>query len=86
MEWLQVSIGAICGRNATSTGIAPFFMTHRWNQEVFCFEDMSGEVRDSPVSRADRVLRKLQEVREFAQASIAAAQDVQESGANQKRT
>jgi hypothetical protein len=35
VKWLQVRVSAICGRNATSTGIAPFFMMHSWNQEVF---------------------------------------------------
>ena len=38
--------------------------------------------RNSPVSRADQVLCKLKEVRQFAKASIAVAQAVQESGAN----
>ncbi len=86
MEWLQVGVSAICGRNAASTGVSPFFLTHGWNQEVFDFEPPPESPRDSPVSRADRVLRKLKEVRELAETMMAAAQEAQETAANRKRT
>ena len=31
MNCLQIGVGAINGRNAVSTGVAPFFITYRWN-------------------------------------------------------
>lgn len=89
MKWLPVGVSAICGRTASSTGVSPFFMTHGWNQELFPgMEDVEvpgGRRRASPVSQADEVIRKLREVRDFAQVSMAAAQESQESAANRKR-
>jgi hypothetical protein len=82
---LQTGVGAINGRNAASIGVAPFFMTHGWNQEVFQLNLPPTQSRESPVSRADEVLRKLKDVREMAEASMAAAQDAQEAAANRKR-
>jgi hypothetical protein len=38
------------------------------------------------VSRADRILHKLKEVRELAETTMAAAQEAQETAANQKQT
>ena len=38
MEWLQIGVGAICGRNAASIGVAPFFIIHGWNQDLFEFK------------------------------------------------
>src|SRR6266536_1742497 len=75
MEWLQVGVGAICGRNVASTGVSPFFITHGWNQEVFDFELPLESPWDSPVSRADRILRKLKEERELAEMMMATAQE-----------
>jgi transposase InsO family protein len=53
VKWLQVGVSAICGWNAASTGIAPFFMTHGWNQEVFQSDIPPDDNRESLVSRAD---------------------------------
>jgi transposase InsO family protein len=86
MEWLQIGVGAICGRNAASTGVAPFFMTHGWNQDLFEFEPTPTSARKSPVSQADNILRKLKEVREWAEAAMATAQEAQEKATNQRQT
>jgi transposase InsO family protein len=85
MECLPIGVSAINGRNAASIGVAPFFMTHGWNQEVFHFDLPPTQTQDSPVSSADKVLRKLKDVRDMAEALMAAAQDRQESAANRKR-
>lgn len=85
MEWLQVGVGAICGRNASSIGISPFFMTHGWNQEVFSFDFKDTHVRKSPVSRAEQVLQKLKDVRQLAETAMASAQEAQETAANRRR-
>ena len=86
LKCLPIAVGAICGRTATSTGVAPFFLVHGWNQEVFDFELPPEDTRDSPVARADRILRKLQEVRHLAETVMATAQDAQESATNRRRT
>jgi hypothetical protein len=38
------------------------------------------------VSRADRILQKLKEVRELAEATMVSAQEAQEKAVNRKRT
>jgi transposase InsO family protein len=86
MDWLQIGVSAICGRNASSTGVAPFFMSHGWNQDVFNFETPPITHRQSPVAQADTILAKLKEVREWAETSIATAQELQEKASNRKRT
>jgi hypothetical protein len=85
LKWLPIAVGAICGRNATSTRVSPFFLVHGWNQEVFDFESGPNSTRESPVSRADRVLVKMKEVRNLAETAMALAQDAQETQTNRKR-
>lgn len=88
LEWLPMAVSGICGRDAASTGTNSFFLSHGWNQSLF--EGLSDELsdedgRDSPVAKADRIVRRLKEAREWAQASMAAAQETQEQSTNRKR-
>jgi hypothetical protein len=88
LPWLSIAVAAICGRDSTSTGLNPFFLSHGWHQDLF--EDFADELLpqnagDSPIAKADRVLRKLKELREWAQAAIATAQEAQERAANRGR-
>lgn len=88
LQWLPIAVSAISGRDSASTGVSPFFLSHGWQQSLF--EDFTDELseesmRDSPISKADRILRKLKEAREWAQASMAAAQEAQEQATNRKR-
>ena len=88
LQWLPMAVSAICGRVAASTGVSPFFLSHGWDQSLF--EDFADKLtdqktRESPVARADKLLRKLKDAREWAQASMAVAQDVQERNANRFR-
>ena len=88
LEWLPVVVSSICGRDSTSTGTNSFFMAHGWNQELFMInEDGTPENihRESPVARADKIVNKLNQVREWAQASMAAAQESQEQSSNRTR-
>jgi hypothetical protein len=67
LPWLSVAVSAICGRDTTSTGLSPFFLSHGWHQGVF--KDFTDELsptdaKDSPVVKADHILRKLKELRE----------------------
>jgi hypothetical protein len=64
-----MAVAAICGRDSTSTGLNPFFLLHGWHQDLF--KDFADELsaqdaRDSPIAKADRILRKLKELREWA--------------------
>jgi len=69
LPWLSVAVSAICGRDSALTGLSSFFLSYGWHQGVF--EDFMDELlltdaRDSPVVKADRILRKLKELREWA--------------------
>lgn len=88
VEWLPMAVSSICGRDSASTGTNSFFLSHGWNQNLF--ENLEKELsledgRDSPIARADHIVRRLKEVREWAQASMAAAQEAQEQATNRKR-
>lgn len=88
LSWLPLAVSGICGRDSASTGTNAFFLSHGWNQSLF--EGLSEELsednkRDSPIAKADNIVRKLKEVREWAQASMAAAQEAQEQATNQRR-
>jgi hypothetical protein len=81
-------VAAICGRDAASTGVSPFFLSHSWQQDLFeDFTDklLEGDTRDSPITRVDRILQKLKEAREWAQLAMAVAQETQEQATNRKR-
>jgi len=84
---LPLGLSAINGRNAASTGVSPFFLAHGWEQALFDFElePTTSRRRHSPVQQADILLRKLQETRDFVQATMAAAQDEQERQTNAYR-
>ncbi|KHJ32270.1 hypothetical protein EV44_g3769 [Erysiphe necator] len=88
LTWLPIVVSSICGRNSASTGTNAFFMSHGWNQNL-C-EHMLDEViednkRNSPIAKADRVVNKIKQVSEWAQASIAVAQESQEQNTNKYR-
>lgn len=88
LQWLPMAVSSICGRDSVSTGTNAFFLSHGWNQSLFdnLTDELSEENnRNSPVAKADRILRKLKEARDWAQASMAAAQEAQEQAANRKR-
>jgi len=79
LPWLSIAVAVICGRDSTSTGLNPFFLSHSWHQDLF--EDFTDELlaqdaSDSLIAKADRILRKLKELREWAQAAMATAQEV----------
>jgi hypothetical protein len=77
---------AINNRDATSTGVSPFFLDHGYHVEPFAFE--TEELRStgkSPIQIGESILHKLREARNWAQAAMAAAQQQQEEFANRHR-
>jgi hypothetical protein len=78
---------AIMGRDATSTGVSPFFLEHGWHVEPLDLqlEPIDRTAHQSPVQRADAIVRRLKEARDWAEASMANAQQVQEEITNRKR-
>ncbi len=77
---------AINNRDATSTGISPFFLSHGYHMEPFAFE--TEELRStgkSPIQIGESILYKLREARNWAQAAMVTAQQQQEEFANRHR-
>jgi hypothetical protein len=77
---------AINNRDATSTGVSPFFLSHGYHVEPFAFE--TEELRPtgrSPIQVGEAILHKLREARNWAQSAMATAQQQQEEFANRHR-
>ena len=74
---------AINGKDATSTGVSPFFLEHGYHvNPLDITEDLPEPVRDSPIAKADRIVRKLQAARDWAQSAMTHAQQAQENATN----
>jgi len=77
-EYLPSAELAINNRNAASTGISPFFMTHGYNVDLIQIDEQLEErdenARLSPVARGKQVVKKLLNTRNWAEAAIAVAQ------------
>jgi hypothetical protein len=78
---------AINNHDSSSTGVSPFFLTHGYHVEPLQLtEDLSTmPERRSPAQLGEGIVRKLQEATEWAQASMAVAQQNQEEAANRSR-
>ena len=88
-DWAALLLSAelaINNRDATSTGVSPFFLSHGYHVEPFAFE--TEELRStgkSPIQIGESILQKLREARDWAQAAMATAQQQQEEFANRHR-
>lgn len=84
-DWIPLAQIAICNKPATSTQISPFFMTHGYDAEVISITPDLAIAPGTPAERGQEVVQKLQEAQEFAQTSMAVAQQAQEHYANNSR-
>jgi transposase InsO family protein len=83
---------AINGRDATSTGVAPFFLQHGYNVDPLQLEiPLSADQRKytaeerSERKKAESIVAKFRDVFDLVQASMAEAQQEQEKQANKHR-
>lgn len=78
---------AINNRDAHSTGVSPFFLTHGYHVEPLQLEEAPRNIQEprGPIQQADLIVRQLREAREWAQTSMAVAQQEQEEAANRTR-
>ena len=83
---------AINGRDATSTGVAPFFLQHGYNVDPLQLETPLGADRKkytaeerSDREKAEAITAKFRDVFDLVQASMAEAQQEQERQANKSR-
>ena len=78
---------AVNNRTASLTGLLPFFMTHGYHAQIVEARPIP-ELEGSPKSPAElgrQWVSRWTEAAEFAQAAMAAAQEVQERHANESR-
>lgn len=87
VELLPMAELAINNRNAQSTGVSPFFLSHGYHVEAIQLPDNVRPVVSarSPIERSEQIVQQLQKAREWAQTSIAVAQQEQEELANRTR-
>ncbi|KAI1506846.1 Pol protein [Pyrenophora tritici-repentis] len=86
---LPVVMGAINNREASSTGLSPFYFMHGYhNEPIQLVEDRT--IQDRPKkdgeALAEGFLKRLQDATEWAQAAIAMTQEKQQHQANKTRT
>ena len=78
------------GKQAASTGLAPFFLSYGYDIEVVSIEDDDVDARTksatTPRAIANVTVAKLRDAYEWAQAAMAAAQQNQEDQANKRRS
>lgn len=87
VELLPFAELAINNRDAASTGVSPFFLSHGYNVELtqVSYDDLSTREGESPVQKADRIIGQLKRATEWAQSAMAVAQQVQEDSKNRTR-
>ena len=78
---------AVNNRDAASTKVSPFFLTHGYHVEpVQVSYDKIGATQGvSPIQRGSQIVAKLKKATEWAQSAIALAQQTQEDAANRTR-
>lgn len=87
VEWLPAVELALNGRESASTGVSPFFLSHGYHLEPLrLFEEPRCEPNPrSPIQKGEAIVAKVKEATEWAQLSIANAQQEQELQANRHR-
>jgi RNase H-like domain found in reverse transcriptase/Reverse transcriptase (RNA-dependent DNA polymerase)/Integrase zinc binding domain len=89
-EWLPIAQIAVSARDATSTGVSPFYMTHGYHANIGSSiqlpeaTDRAGPARN-PLESARAIVQKIQQCSELAQSTMAYAQQRQQEIANKKR-
>ena len=85
-HWLPLAQIAINSRNATSTGVSPFFLSHGYDPRLGDGIDLEPLApttrRHNPQELGDTIAQKLRQVIKLAQIIMAAAQQKQEDITN----
>lgn len=86
-ELLPSAEVAINNRDSVSTGVSPFFLSHGYHLDPLQISKplLPYEDRQSPVQKADNIVRRIKEATEWAQTTMAVSQQRQEDQANRYR-
>jgi transposase InsO family protein len=84
---LPIVATAINNRNASATGLSPFFFTHGYHVDPIKIEETeeSREPHTRPGIAGETFVNRLREATDWAQAAIASAQAQQEEQSNKRR-
>jgi len=89
MGLLPIVAIAINNRDASSTGLSPFFFTHGYHIDPLGIEDSStnalGTMMTQPARAGETFVNRLREATDWAQSAIAVAQEKQQEHANRSR-
>lgn len=88
LDLLPIAMASINNREASSTGLSPFFFMHGYHNEpirLVADRMIEGKQKEGETLAEDFV-RRLQDATEWAQAAIATAQEKQERFANKSRS
>jgi hypothetical protein len=86
-ELLPIAELALNNKNSATTGVSPFFLTHGYDIPIVETIAHTSEDLDngSPIARAEAVVAKLREAKEWAQMAMALAQQDQARHADRHR-
>lgn len=86
-DWLSICELAINNRDAATTGVSPFFLSHGYNVEPLELPPLPDGYAPATTAResAERIVKKLADARQHAEAAMAFAQQKMEEGANKSR-
>lgn len=85
---LPIVAVAINNRNASSTGLSPFFFTHGYHVDPLSINDNNTTRTDKttpPTAAGESFVKRLREATDWAQSAIAVAQETQQEQANRSR-
>lgn len=84
---LPIVAGAINNRDATSTGLSPFFFTHGYHIDPIALDETtsSATALTHPEAAGQAFVDRLQDATNWAQSAIAVAQERQQEQANRNR-
>jgi len=83
---LPAAMLAINNREASTSGLSPFFVQHGYHVAPIQEVVESQLPSSSPAARAEAFVNRLREAMEFSQAAMAVAQQIMEEAANKQRS
>ncbi len=84
-NYLPAAQLALNNRESATTRISPFFAEHGYHVEPLSIDESAESPKDRVEGKADVLLTRLQDVTDYMQAMMAAAQQRQEEATNSKR-
>lgn len=86
-DWLSICELAINNRDSATTGVSPFFLSHGYNVEPLDLPPLPSAYAPASTMRehAERMVKKLADARQHAEASMAFSQQRMEENSNRTR-